>query len=68
MNIKDWIQGKVLRLETMEIDERDDLVIIPAWQFALMISKYNNYRQSMILYFGLTVVMFVLWMWSVYLP
>ena len=68
MNIKDWIQGKVLRLETMEIEERDNLVIIPAWQFALWVRQYNGYRQSMIIYFGLVVVMFVLWMWSAYLP
>jgi len=68
MKIKDWIQGKALNLETMEIEERDDLVIIPAWQFALLIRKYNEYRQSMIIYFGLVIVMFVLWIWSSYLP
>ncbi len=68
MNIKDWIQGKVLNLETMEIEERDDLVIIPSWQFALLISKFNNYRQSMIVYFALAVGLVVFWAWSLYLP
>ena len=68
MKIIDWINGKRLNLETMEIEERDDLVIIPAWQFALLISKFNEYRHSMIIYFGLLIIMFVFWVWSVYLP
>lgn len=68
MKIIDWINGKVLNLETMEIEERDDLVIIPAWQFALLINKFNEYRHSMMIYFGLLIVMFVFWVWSVYLP
>ena len=63
MKIIDWIQGKSLSLETMEIEERDDLVIIPAWQFALLIRTHNIYRQSAIIYLGLVVVMFVLWIW-----
>jgi hypothetical protein len=68
MKIVDWIQGKVLNLDTMEIEERDDLVIIPAWQFALLIRKHEEYRHSMIMYFVLLIAMFVLWVWSVYLP
>lgn len=68
MKLIDWINGKVLNLETMEIEERDDLVIIPSWQFALLINKHNEYRHSMMIYFGLLIVMFVFWVWSVYLP
>ena len=68
MKIIDWIQGKTLNLETMEIEERDDLVIIPAWQFALLIRRHNEYRRSEIIYFGLIIVMFVLWLWSPYFP
>ena len=64
----DWIQGKNLNYETMEIEERDNVVIIPAWQFALFIEKYHEYRRSMLMYLGLFVVMVVLWVWSMYLP
>ena len=67
MKIMDWIQGKNLNLETMEIEERDDVVVIPAWQFALMIKRYHDTRHAMLSYFVLVVVMFVFWMWTFYL-
>jgi hypothetical protein len=68
MKIIDWFKENNLILETMEIEERDDVIVIPAWQFVLLINKLKEYRHSMIIYFGLLIVMFVFWVWSVYLP
>ena len=50
MKIVDWISGKRLNLETSDIEERDDVVTIPAWQFALFVHEYEECRKSMILY------------------
>lgn len=46
MKILDWIQGKKLELETLEIEERDDLVVIPSWQFALLVQNYIELKKS----------------------
>ena len=64
MKILDWIQGKKLKLETMEIEERDDLVIMPAWQFALLVEDYQELKRSLITYLVmfLAVLGFCLWL------
>ena len=46
MKILDWIQGKKFTEERMDIEEQDDKVIIPQWQFALFVQEFYEYRRS----------------------
>jgi hypothetical protein len=67
MKIVDWIKGKKLKLETMEIEERDDLVIIPAWQFALFVEDYQELKRNLITYLimFLAAIGFCIWLISI---
>ena len=61
MKILDWIQGKKFTEERMDIEEQDDKVIIPQWQFALFVREFYEYRRSNTLYaLLLLVLVFVL--------
>jgi len=60
MKILDWIQGKKFTEETMTIEEEDDKVIIPKWQFALFVREFYEYRRSTNGYALLTLIMAVL--------
>ena len=37
----------------------DGFVILPAWQFALFVKEYENYRYNNIIWFGMFVLMVV---------
>jgi len=60
MKILDWIQGKKFTEETMNIEEEDDKVIIPKWQFALFVREFYEYRRSNNGYALLLLIMAVL--------
>ncbi len=59
MKITDWINGKTLNIETLEIEERDNVVILPAWQFALFVRRYRDRTASMITWFLLSIVLVI---------
>lgn len=63
MKIVDWIKGNKLKLETLEIEERDDLVIIPAWQFALFVADYQELKRSLIAYLVIFLAALGLCLW-----
>lgn len=67
MKIIEWIKGQRLNVESLEIEETEDgKVILQSWQFALLISKYENIKFSMYGYFALTVILFALWILSIF--
>lgn len=63
MKIVDWIKGKKLKLETLEIEESGDQVIIPAWQFALFVGDYQELKRSLITYLVLFLVAAAALLW-----
>jgi len=65
MKISDWIQGRKFTDENMDIEEQDDKVIIPAWQFALFVREFYEYRRSNAVYALLLLAVVFLFMFSV---
>ena len=62
MKILEWMQkGKLTErnLENMDIEEQDDKVIIPKWQFALLYHAFYEYRRSNLIYAGMVLVLVV---------
>ena len=65
MKILDWIQGRKFTEENMDIEEQDDKVIIPQWQFALFVREFYEYRRSNAVYALLLLVVVFLYLFSV---
>ena len=65
MKILDWIQGKNFTEEKMDIKEQDDKVIVPAWQFALFVREFYEYRKASNVYALLILVLAFLLLLSV---
>lgn len=70
MKLLEWITGRELtkrNLENMDIEEQDDKVIIPKWQFVIFVHAFYEYRRTnsiyaiMVLALVVAMVYFSIW-------
>jgi len=72
MKLLEWIKKEkrltTRNLENMDIEEQDDKVIIPKWQFAIFVHAFREYRSATLMYalmiLALVGVMFILSIWG----
>ena len=67
MNLEEEVRDvRYIRERIDLIVTEDGNVILPAWQFALFVHKFEEYRQTILNWFALTlllVIMFLVLLW-----